>query len=144
VSATGEHPTIFPTEPVTVLPVDEIIRTAGPLLGQPTDRRHHRCNVDDATLAELRAANTAAWSRNATASDYAREIVRTSAPYLRELEAAYDQLKAYVAGFEFWGSDCTDCGSATPGSMRCEENCPRDDATLPLFIRRPDPTTPRG
>lgn len=36
-----------------------------------------------------------------------------------------------------WGSECTDCGNATPGSMRCD-TCLSDKFTKPLWIEADD------
>lgn len=32
-----------------------------------------------------------------------------------------------------WGSECTDCGNGTPGSMRCD-NCLSSEHTVPLYM----------
>lgn len=39
------------------------------------------------------------------------------------------------ARYRFWGSECTDCGNATHGTMVCDE-CGTDDSTKPLWIER--------
>jgi dTMP kinase len=36
----------------------------------------------------------------------------------------------------FWGSDCLECGNATPGSMACEL-CQREDTTVALWVHGP-------
>lgn len=41
--------------------------------------------------------------------------------------------KYVKAGFEWWGSECTDCGNATPASMVCEL-CADDRHTVPLLM----------
>lgn len=36
--------------------------------------------------------------------------------------------------YRFWGSECTDCGNTTPGSMCCDE-CMTNNYTKALWIQ---------
>ena len=38
------------------------------------------------------------------------------------------------ARLRVWGSDCLDCGNATPGSAKCGW-CRSEEFTVPLFVR---------
>lgn len=35
----------------------------------------------------------------------------------------------------FWGSECTECGNATPGKMRCDD-CGSDAHTVALWMEQ--------